>query len=41
MENNIKNIFYSCGYDIDKLRLFYKNCISDMDLNFINAVKKE
>lgn len=41
MENVIKNNFYSCGYDINKLRLFYKNCISDMELDFINAVKEE
>lgn len=41
MESVIKNNFYSCGYDIDKLRLFYKNCISNMELDFINAVKGE
>ncbi len=41
MERVIKNNFYSCGYDIDKLRLFYKNYISNMELDFINAVKKE
>ena len=41
MENIIKNNFYSCGYDIDKLRLFYKNFVSNMELDFINAVKEE
>ena len=41
LENKIKNEFYSCGFDIDKLRLFYKNCISNMELDFINLVKKE
>lgn len=41
MENAIKNSFYSCGYDIDKLRTFYKKCISDMELDFIDSVKEE
>lgn len=41
MEKVIKNKFYSCGYDIDKLRLFYKNYISNMELDFINLVKEE
>lgn len=41
IENKTKNEFYSCGYDIDKLRSFYRRCISNMELDFINSVKKE
>ena len=41
LENKIKNDFYSCGYDIDKLRSFYRKCISNMDMDFIDLVKKE
>ncbi len=41
MEAIIKNRFYSCCYDIDKLRLFYKNFISNMGIDFINSVKAE
>ena len=41
MENQIKNQFYLCGYDIEKLRFFYKNLISNMELDFINSVKSE
>lgn len=41
LENQIKNNFYLCGFDIEKLRLFYKNCISNMEIDFINSVKKE
>ena len=41
MEAVIKRKFYSCDFDIDKLRLFYKDCVSNMELDFINAVKEE
>ncbi len=41
MENIIINNFYSCGYDIVKLQSFYKNFVSNMELDFINAVKEE
>ena len=41
LENVIKNNFYSCGFDIDKLKIFYKNFISNMKIDFINSVKDE
>ena len=41
LEQSIKNNFYSCGFDIDKLNLFYKDYISNMELDFINTVKNE
>lgn len=41
MESDIKKMFYSCGCDINKLRLFYKDYISNMELKFINNVKKQ
>ena len=41
LENKIKNAFYSCGFDINKLRLFYKNYISNMEIDFVNLVKDE
>lgn len=41
MEKNIKNQFYSCGFDIDKLKKFYEIYISNMTNDFINSVKKE
>ena len=41
LEDKIKNSFYSCGFDIEKLRLFYKNCISNIEMDFIDLVKKE
>lgn len=41
LEEKIKNNFYSCGYDIEKLRSFYRNNISNMDIDFINSVKEE
>lgn len=40
LEKTIKNEFYSCGLDMNKLTLFYRNRISDMNLDFINLVKK-
>lgn len=39
LETKMKNEFYSCGFNIDKLRLFYKNNISNMEIDFINLVK--
>lgn len=41
MEKNIKNQFYSCGFDINKLKKFYEMYISNMTIDFINSVKKE
>lgn len=41
LENVIKNNFYSCCFDIDKLKKFYKNFISNMEIDFINSVKDE
>ena len=40
LESVIKNNFYSCGLDIDKLRLFYRKYISNMNSDFINMVKE-
>ena len=41
LENVIKNKFYLCGFDIDKLKKFYKEYIGNMKLEFINSVKGE
>ena len=41
LENVTKNNFYSCGFDIEKLKIFYKNFISNMKIDFINSVKDE
>lgn len=41
MENIIKNDFYNCGFDINKLNLFYQKYISNMEMDFINNVKSE
>ena len=41
LENVIKNNFYSCCFDIDKLKKFYKNFISNMEIDFVNSVKDE
>jgi len=41
MEKNIKTQFYSCGFDINKLKKFYEVYISNMTSDFINSVKKE
>lgn len=40
LEKQIKQSFYACGLDVNKLKEFYKNYISNMDLAFINEVKK-
>lgn len=41
LENVTKNNFYSCGFDIEKLKKLYNNCISNMKQEFINSVKDE
>lgn len=41
MEKNIKYQFYSCGFDINKLKKFYEIYISNMTPDFINSVKQE
>ena len=41
IESIIKREFYLCGLDIDKIKMFYKQYISNMSLNFINSVKSE
>lgn len=41
LENTIKNNFYSCGFDIIKLKKFYNCFISNMSMEFINSVKNE
>ena len=41
LEQITKNSFYSCGLDIDKLKIFYKKFIANLELNFINSVKNE
>ena len=40
LEKQVKNIFYNCGIDIEKLKDMYKNYISNMNLKFIDSVKK-
>lgn len=39
LEQTIKSSFYSCGLDINKLKLFYQKFISNMEPNFIDSVK--
>lgn len=39
LEQTIKNSFYSCGLDINKLKLFYQKFISNMESRFIYSVK--
>lgn len=41
VEKTVKEQFYSCGFNIDKLTKFYEICISNMTIDFINNVKKE
>jgi hypothetical protein len=41
IEQYNKNAFYSCGYDIEKFKTYYKNFISNMDSRFIDRVKEE
>lgn len=40
MEKTTKERFYNCGFDIHKLRSFYKNNISNMEPTFVDAVKE-
>ena len=39
LEEKNKSIFYSCGFDIAKLRSYYKEYISNMNEEFIDQVK--
>ena len=41
LENTIKKQFYLCGLNIDKLKCFYREYITNMDMDFINSVKSE
>ena len=41
LEKYIKKSFYKCGTDINKLRLFYRNLVSNMKPEFIDTVKDE
>lgn len=41
LEDVTMNSFYSCGFDIDKLKLFYHKFISNMEEDFVNSVKGE
>lgn len=41
MEQVIKQHFYSCGFDMNKLKIFYETYISNMTSNFIDSVKRE
>lgn len=41
MEKNIKKQFYSCGFDINKLKKFYEIYVSNMKDDFISSVKQE
>lgn len=41
LEKTIKESFYSCGFDMNKLKLFYQKFISNMELIFIDNVKRE
>lgn len=41
LEKTIKENFYNCSFDINKLKVFYQRFISNMELNFIDNVKRE
>lgn len=41
LEKIIKEGFYSCGFDMNKLKLFYQRFISNMESTFIDNVKRE
>lgn len=41
MEQVIKQHFYSCGFDMNKLKIFYETYISNMTSKFIDSVKRE
>lgn len=40
LEQDIKTNFYSCGFDIEKLKSFYQKYISNMEPSFIDDVKR-
>lgn len=40
LEMLTKNDFYSCGFDVVKLRNFYEKHISNMDVSFVEKVKE-
>ena len=40
-EKAAKESFYKCGFDIEKLKIFYREYVSNMELDFINSVKEE
>lgn len=40
IEQQAKQDFYNCGLDIKKLRLFYQKYVSNMEISFVNEVKK-
>lgn len=40
MEKRVKKQFYSCGFDVNKLKAFYESCISNMTSEFVDCVKK-
>ena len=41
LERKVKSAFYNCGIDVEKLREMYKTCISNMETEFVDLVKKE
>lgn len=41
LEQEVKNNFYSSGYDINKIKNFYHRFISNMSEDFINSTKRE
>lgn len=41
LESTIKKEFYSCGFDINKLKLFYQKYVSNMEKDFVDSVKNE
>lgn len=41
LEEVIKESFYNCGFDINKLKSFYQKYISNMDPAFIDNVKNK
>lgn len=40
-ESETMDNFYKCGFDIEKLKHFYREHVSNMELDFINSVKRE
>ena len=41
LEEVIKESFYNCGFDINKLKSFYQKYISNMEPAFIDSVKSK